>query len=267
MFALEIILFSFVVVCAVVILVCRFVLKDLAMRDPEPWYLDYARSFFPVLLIVFILRGFVAEPFRIPSGSMLPTLEVGDFILVNKFTYGIRLPLVNKKIFDITQPERGDIMVFRYPSDNKTNFIKRVIGVPGDTIEYRSKRLFINGKLIKSVEDGVYTPFPMNGRRVELDRYTQVIPGAHAAANDGAGAEYSILHDSRRNRYSASNRITRVPPGHYFMMGDNRDHSQDSRFWGFVPDKNIVGRAFFIWFHWNTNPGGGVKLSRIGDDI
>ncbi|MFT7526013.1 MAG: signal peptidase I [Arenicella sp.] len=262
----EIILFSLVVVCAIVMLVCRFVFPSVAARNPEPWYLDYARSFFPVLLIVFLLRGFIAEPFRIPSGSMLPTLEVGDFILVNKFSYGLRLPILHKKIIEFDQPERGEIMVFRYPRDNKTNYIKRVIGVPGDSIDYRDKQLYINGQLIEKIEDGRYTPFPMHGRAVsELDRFKQIIPAAHASKDELVPAEYSILNDAAN--YGSRDRSTTVPEGHYFMLGDNRDHSQDSRYWGFVPDKNIVGRAFFIWFHYNGNPGGGFKLSRVGEDI
>jgi signal peptidase I len=259
------ILFSLVVVCAIVMLVCRFWFPHLASRSPEPWYLDYARSFFPVLLIVFLLRGFIAEPFRIPSGSMLPTLEVGDFILVNKFSYGLRLPILHKKIVEIDQPERGDIMVFRYPRDNKTNYIKRVIGIPGDTIEYRNKRLYINGQLIEIIEDGRYTPFPIGGRVSDLERFKQIIPSAHAAKGEQALTEFSILHDQAS--YSSRGRAATVPAGHYFMLGDNRDHSQDSRYWGFVPDKNIVGKAFFIWFHYNGNPGGGFKFSRVGEDI
>lgn len=261
----EMVLFSLVVVCAIVILFCRFVFPAVAVRIPEPWYLDYARSFFPVLLIVFLLRGFIAEPFRIPSGSMLPTLEVGDFILVNKFSYGLRLPILHKKVIDIDQPERGDVMVFRYPLDEKVNYIKRVIGVPGDTIDYRDKRLYINGELIEKVDDGRYTPFPMGGRISELDRFKQFIPAAYAANDQGAVRGYSILNDGAS--YSSRNRSTKVPEGHYFMLGDNRDHSQDSRYWGFVPDKNIVGKAFFVWFHYNGNPGGGFKLSRVGEDI
>jgi len=258
----EVILFCLVLLCLAVMLVCRYMFPSLAERDPEPWYLDYARSFFPVLLIVFLLRGFIAEPFRIPSGSMLPTLEVGDFILVNKFSYGVRLPILQTKLVDINQPERGDIMVFRYPGDNKTNYIKRVIGLPGDAVEYRNKKLFINGKLIDNVKDGFYTPYDRHGRASELLRFKQLIPAANAS--DKTNTEFSILHDKRS--YSSRNRVIKVPEGHYFMLGDNRDHSQDSRFWGFVPDKNIVGRAFFIWFHYN-NQGGGVKLSRVGESL
>jgi signal peptidase I len=237
---------------------------NLSQRDPEPWYLDYARSFFPVLLIVFILRAFIAEPFRIPSGSMLPTLEVGDFILVNKYDYGIRLPIVHKKILPVNNPERGDIMVFRYPGDNTTNYIKRVIGIPGDTVEYRNKALYINGQLIETKQDGSYMPYSKTGKLQEHERLTQLIPSVDLSSSDDK-VSFSILHDP--SRYSSRNRVMVVPQGHYFMLGDNRDHSQDSRFWGLVPDENIVGKAFFIWFHYNGNPGGGWNFARIGENI
>jgi signal peptidase I len=261
----ELVLFSLVVLCGLVILFCRHISPNLAKRNPEPWYLDYARSFFPVLLIVFLLRGFIAEPFRIPSGSMLPTLEVGDFILVNKFSFGVRLPILHKKIMEVNQPQRGDIMVFRWPGDNKTNYIKRVIGLPGDTVKYRNKRLFINDKLIEIAEDGNYTPFPINGRTHEHDRFTQAVPKGSDTANQDEAAQFSILLDGRQ--FGTVNRTVKVPKNSYFVLGDNRDHSQDSRYWNFVPDENVVGKAFFIWFHWNSNPGGGVKLSRVGESI
>lgn len=261
----EVILFSLVVVCFVVIGVCRWLIPSLSKRSPEPWYLDYARSFFPVLLIVFILRGFVAEPFRIPSGSMLPTLEVGDFILVNKYQYGIRLPILHDKVLNVKQPKRGDIMVFRWPRDNTTNYIKRVIGIPGDTIEYRNKQLFLNGERVEVEAAGMYTPFQVNRRRAHtLDRFTQFIPTANAAADEDR-TDFSILIDNKE-RAKVNRKIT-VPEGHYFVLGDNRDHSLDSRFWDFVPDENVVGKAFFIWFHYNTLPGGGLKFSRVGEDI
>ncbi len=260
----ELILFSLVMVCAAVIAICRWVVPALSKRDPEPWYLDYARSFFPVLLIVFILRGFIAEPFRIPSGSMLPTLEIGDFILVNKYQYGIRLPIVHDKVVEVQQPKRGDIMVFRWPRDNKTNYIKRVIGIPGDVIEYRNKQLFLNGERLENVATGEYLPFPVNRSRSHPhDRFTQLIPAANASEEDSVA--YSILIDNFE-RAKINKKIV-VPEGQYFVLGDNRDHSLDSRFWGFVPDENIVGKAFFIWFHYNNNPGGGLKFSRIGEDI
>ena len=271
----EMILFGLVVLCATVILLCKYVFKTtpegggevryIAEHEIEPWYLDYARSFFPVLLIVFLLRGFVAEPFRIPSGSMLPTLEVGDFILVNKFKYGIRLPILRTKVIPLSDPQRGDIMVFRYPRDNKTHYIKRVIGLPGDVIEYRNKNLLVNGELVEREPDGEYTPAPCPRQSYPLARYTQTLASTGQEANaQPAATDFSILLDE--NRRSRSFRIT-VPDGKYFMMGDNRDNSQDSRAWGFVPEQNIVGEAFFIWFHWNTCKGGGVELSRVGEDI
>ena len=265
----EIILFGLVVLCATVIVLCKYVLRAvpeggaelsyIAEHEPEPWYLDYARSFFPVLLIVFLLRGFVAEPFRIPSGSMLPTLEVGDFILVNKYTYGIRLPILHNKLVEMELPQRGDIMVFRYPRDNKTHYIKRVIGLPGDVIEYRNKRLSINGEPLPRETDGPYQPQTVRGRS-SLIRFLQSLPRGEG----GEQAQFSILMDQYK---SARSLRAVVPQGHYFMMGDNRDNSMDSRMWGFVPEENIVGEAFFIWFHWNSQPGGGIKLSRIGEEI
>jgi signal peptidase I len=259
----ELILFVAICVCATVMLICRFGFPDLAKRNPEPWYLDYARSFFPVLLIVFLLRGFVAEPFRIPSGSMLPTLEIGDFILVNKFSYGVRLPILHNKVVDINAPKRGDIVVFRWPVDNKTSFIKRLIGLPGDKIEYRRRTLYVNGVKVGSVELGDYIPF---GDASPLNRYAQTIPTGSIGDSDTAMVEYSTLQrKSSRGRGKEGTWV--VPEGHYFMMGDNRDDSHDSRGWGFVPDHNIVGRAFFVWFHYNAQPGGGLDLSRVGTEI
>ena len=269
----ELILFGLVLFCAGVILLCKFVFKAvpaggtelvyISEHHKEPWYLDYARSFFPVLLIVFLLRGLIAEPFRIPSGSMLPTLEVGDFILVNKFKYGVRLPILHNKIIPVSDPQRGDIMVFRVPLDNKTHYIKRVIGLPGDIIEYRQKRLFINGQAITSDADGEYLPFSPNGRSQQLNRFTQLLPLGDVGV-ESESKSFSILQNGRKP--SRTYRRT-VPKGHYFMMGDNRDNSSDSRVWGFVPQKNIVGEAFFIWFHYNGMPGGGFKFSRVGEDI
>jgi len=250
----EIGLFCLTILTGLVILVCKLIGGNASESHDEPWYLDYSKSFFPVLLIVFLLRGLVVEPFRIPSGSMLPTLEIGDFILVNKYQYGLRLPILRHKLIDISDPKRGDIMVFRYPKDNRTNFIKRIVGVPGDMIEYRHKRLYVNGELVNNTENGIYEPFSLNGKKSELNHYNEQLPGR----------EHSILIDS--NSFSQSLK-TVVPEGQYFVLGDNRDHSLDSRFWGFVPDKNVVGKAFFIWFHFNVNEGGGMKLGRIGTDI
>ena len=213
---------------------------------------EYARAFFPVILLVFVLRSFVVEPFRIPSGSMLPTLYIGDFILVDKFRYGIRLPIINLRIFPTGSPKRGEVMVFRYPHDDSTNFIKRVIGLPGDEIVYDQKRLYINGAAAQQVKADSYqleTP----SQELDVIEYSEVV----------GASTHSILND--RGRSSRSMMIS-VPEGSYFVMGDNRDHSNDSRFWGFVPERNIVGRAFLVWFSWNSNDGG-VNWSRIGHTI
>ncbi|PWW38238.1 signal peptidase I [Chromohalobacter israelensis] len=200
----------------------------------EPWPVDYARSFFPVLLIVLVLRSFVVEPFQIPSGSMRPTLKVGDFILVNKFTYGLRLPVINTEILDLGEPERGDIMVFRFPDDPSVNFIKRVVGLPGDRIRYEDKQLYVNGQPVaKSVTDDDADDAP--GERQFEERLGGV---AHAIYNNPQDPGPQM-------------REVVVPDGQYFMMGDNRDHSNDSRYWGFVPEENIVGEAFAVWMHWD----------------
>jgi len=213
---------------------------------------EYARALFPVVLLVFVLRSFVVEPFRIPSGSMLPTLFIGDFILVDKFRYGIRLPIINVTIFRTGSPKRGDVMVFRYPQDTSINFIKRVIGLPGDEIIYDKKQLFINGELLKREESDSY----------KLDTGNQNSLIVEYRESIGA-TEHRIINDLGRG--SRSMKIS-VPKGSYFVMGDNRDHSNDSRFWGFVPEKNIVGRAFWVWLSWNPKEGG-VNWSRIGHVI
>ncbi len=267
----EIILFSAVLIFGATLFLCRYVFKGIpqgaekpipiADFEHEPWYLDYARSFFPVVLLVFVLRGFIIEPFRIPSGSMLPTLEIGDFILVNKSTYGVRLPIIYDKIIPINTPERGDIMVFRFPGDNKTNYIKRVIGLPGDEIEYRHKQLLINGQVINLQEDGEYIPFSPQGIERPQARYSQVVP----TDNDSdENVEFSVLLEPSS---SSGDKKVEVPEGHYFVLGDNRDHSLDGRFWGFVPDENIVGKAFFIWFHAYTSPCCKFDFSRVGEGL
>ncbi|MEO0368302.1 MAG: signal peptidase I [Pseudomonadota bacterium] len=253
----EQILFSGTVICLAVIMYCRYVRPEISTRVPEPWYLDWARSFFPVFLIVFLLRGFVAEPFRIPSGSMLPTLEVGDFILVNKYAYGVRLPIVHSKVLDIGDPQRGDIVVFRYPPDGKTSYIKRLVGLPGDELELRGTKLLLNGEPINAYADGDYQVLGEVGQRAQE---LQLLP------RDDGFAEFNAIYHPRRSNRLQSRKIV-VPEGQYFMMGDNRDNSLDSRSWGFVPDENIVGRAFFVWMHYNTNDGGGFKGSRIGTSI
>ncbi len=213
----------------------------------EPVVVEYAKSFFPVLAIVFLLRGFLVEPFRIPSGSMIPTLNIGDFILVNKFSYGIRLPVVNKLILGDSKPERGDIVVFRYPPEPSVDYIKRVVGLPGDHIAYREKVLYVNNK-------------PVN--RSFISQYTG--PGetrANEHSEELAGVKHNIL---LKPGYLSPEGEYVVPEGEYFVMGDNRDNSRDSRVWGSVPDKNLVGKAFMIWMNWSDD---GIDWKRIGNSI
>jgi signal peptidase I len=228
-------------------------------RHREPWWVEYSKSFFPVILIVFLLRSFLVEPFKIPSGSMLPTLIVGDFILVNKFTYGLRLPIVNKKILDLGQPARGDVVVFRYPKDTSVDYIKRVVGLPGDRIEYVNKRLSINGVEAKRDAAGEFS----NRKQVNFVKQFQETLGERSHLILVEDDAPPILGPGEPFQYRENCNYTRegitctVPAGRYFVMGDNRDNSQDSRVWGFVPDENIVGRAFFIWFNFG-------ELSRFG---
>jgi signal peptidase I len=224
----------------------------------EPWWIEYPKSFFPVILIVFVLRSFLVEPFRIPSGSMIPTLLIGDFILVNKFAYGIRLPIVNRKIIEVGEPQRGDVMVFRYPEDPSLDYIKRVVGLPGDRISYVNKRLTVNGKEVEVKAAGDY----LHKRATYAKQYIERV-GDHThriLVEDDAPASVPFVKQFpfRENcSYNNEGFSCTVPPGHYFMMGDNRDNSADSRVWGFVPDENIVGKAFFIWFNFS-------ELSRFG---
>ncbi|WP_428354252.1 signal peptidase I [Methyloprofundus sp.] len=219
----------------------------------EPLLVEYARSFFPVVLIVFILRSFIAEPFRIPSGSMMPTLLIGDFILVNKFTYGIRIPVINKKIIEMNEPERGDAVVFRYPKNPAVDYIKRVIGLPGDRITYKDKKLTINGIAMKQVSLGVYQGV---GQGKTMD-------GAELIKEDLLPVEHEILINPHAPNIKGT---FIVPKGQYFVMGDNRDNSNDSRYWGTVPEANLVGRAFFIWMNWDWE-NTGIGFSRIGTII
>ncbi|MEO8716691.1 MAG: signal peptidase I [Burkholderiales bacterium] len=217
----------------------------------QPWWVEYSASFFPVILIVFLLRSFLVEPFKIPSGSMIPTLLVGDFILVNKFAYGIRLPVANYELLEVGNPQRGDVMVFRYPEDPSLDYIKRVVGVPGDRIEYRNKRLSINGRPVpmRQIED-----YLSRERMQYTRRYLETLNGTeHQILIEEDAPPFvpqvrPFPHSGNCN-YNMSGLACTVPPGHYFMMGDNRDNSSDSRVWGFVPDSNIVGKAFFIWLN------------------
>ena len=239
----------------------------------EPGWVEYSKAFFPVLLVVFLLRSFLAEPFKIPSSSMRPTLEVGDFILVNKFTYGIRLPIIEKKIVPLGDPHRGDVVVFRYPLNPSQDFIKRVVGVGGDTVQYRDKQVTVNGTPWPQQPDGTYTY--LEGLRVEsLQRSIELTDGrqdlAHTvSANPQAAPVYQQNVRPFPNRedcdYNDRGFTCRVPAGHYFMMGDNRDNSDDSRYWGFVPDDHIRGKAFFIWFNWDDISSFAFK--RVGRGI
>jgi len=218
-----------------------------------PWPVEYARSFFPVLLIVLVLRSFIFEPFRIPSGSMIPTLLIGDFILVNKFSYGVRLPVIHTKILETGSPERGDVAVFRWPEDERLDYIKRVVGLPGDKIVYQNKTWFING------EEAVIA---------DADRYIDPLTEAESrgdviADENLLGVEHQVLF----KQYAPAGNQPRswdVPEGHYFLVGDNRDNSNDSRVWGFVPEANLVGKAVRIWLNYRNRT---ILWNRIGDRI
>jgi signal peptidase I len=229
----------------------------------QPWWLDWTAGLFPVILAVFLLRSFLFEPFKIPSGSMLPTLLVGDLILVNKYHYGVRLPVVNKKIIANNDPQRGDVVVFRYPRDTSIDYIKRVVGVPGDEVVFKNQRLSLNGQdvpLEALPPPGFYDEETMRHYPEFKEKLGSVEHRILVNLQGQAfyGSDDRIAFPFRENcRYSAEGVACKVPPGHYFMMGDNRDNSQDSRFWGFVPDENIVGRAFLIWMNFGN-------LGRIG---
>ncbi|MGE0348815.1 signal peptidase I [Hydrogenophaga sp.] len=225
----------------------------------QPWWLDWTAGLFPVILAVFVLRSFLYEPFKIPSGSMIPTLRVGDLILVNKFHYGVRLPVFNTKLWDNHEPQRGDVMVFRYPPQPSLDYIKRVIGVPGDEVAYLNKQLTVNG-----------VPVPRTAQPEFFDDETMRY--ARQFRETLGARSYNTLNDDDRAafinrttdfpfldqcRYSVEGVTCKVPAGHYFMMGDNRDNSLDSRYWGFVPEANIVGKAFFVWMNFGD-------LGRIG---
>jgi len=245
----------------------RFWLKPRrAPEDHEPWWIEYPVSFFPVILIVFCLRSFLVEPFKIPSGSMIPTLLVGDFILVNKFTYGIRLPVINRKIIDLNEPQRGDVLVFRYPQDPSIDYIKRIVAVPGDKIEYRNKQLSVNGKLVqqklngdyKYVESGLAYIYTQKFTEKMDDREYNILINQEMPAIQLSAVHYFPQHESCQ--FDHAGFVCEVPAKHYFTLGDNRDGSSDSRYWGFVPEENIIGKAFLIW--WNFS-----DLNRIGTSL
>lgn len=229
-------------------LIQRYRTGGTAPADKEPVLVEYARSFFPIVLVVLLLRSFLVEPFRIPSGSMMPTLLIGDFILVNKFTYGIRLPVTHTKIVEIGKPKRGDIVVFRFPKDPTVDYIKRVVGLPGDRIGYYHKQIYVNGEPVKQTPLGLYEGTGQMG-------------GESLLSEDLGGVSHDILVRTGEPFIRDSDFI--VPEGHFFVMGDNRDNSNDSRFWGFVPEKNLVGRAFLIWMSWDSEKPG-IAFNRLG---
>ncbi|MFI5444750.1 signal peptidase I [Polaromonas sp. UC242_47] len=227
----------------------------------QPWWLDWTAGLFPVIVVVFLLRSFLFEPFKIPSGSMIPTLLVGDLILVNKFHYGVRLPVINTKIIDNNSPQRGDVMVFHYPPKPSLDYIKRVVGVPGDEVAYLNKKLSINGKPLPKVELADF--FDEDALRYAKQFQETNGNKTYRLLNDNdrrAGLDEREVMDfpyKENCRYSSEGVVCKVPEGQYFMMGDNRDNSQDSRYWGFVPEANIVGKAFFVWMNFGS-------LKRIG---
>ena len=222
----------------------------------EPMVIDYSRAFFPVLAAVLCLRSFVAEPFRIPSSSMMPTLLIGDFILVNKFAYGLRLPISNKKFIDTGEPKRGDVVVFHPPQHPEQDWIKRVIGLPGDTIAYHDNTVYLNGEALQYKKLGGYIG---KGRGVDATGSTletEMLPGRPHDVLEREDLPFFIQGEGEWT----------VPAGKYFVMGDNRDNSEDSRFWGFLPEANLRGKAFLIWMHWDSSAGG-VDFKRIGSSI
>jgi len=250
------------------------------LQIPEPGTVDYARSFFPVALVVLLLRSFVFEPFRIPSDSMMPTLLDGDFIIVNKYAYGLRLPVINRKFVNIAEPQRGDVVVFRYPRDPSTNFIKRLVGLPGDHVEVHDNLIFINGKEVPFIvgrarfNDGCYVNMSIARERlgrheheaifcpVALDRQPVLTSCKRSGVRGYVCGDEDAPGSARMPPFSGD-----VPPGHYLMMGDNRDNSDDGRSWGYVPEENLVGKATRIWFNWDLGRSGGPMWSRIGSAI
>lgn len=219
-----------------------------------PLLIDYARSFFPILLIVLGIRSFVIQPFRVPTGSLEPTVLPNDFVLVNQFAYGLRFPVWNKKILSIGEPKRGDIAVFRYPVNPHLDYIKRVIGLPGDHIEYKNKTLTVNGQLMPQtfLDEGV--DFEPPNSYVPVKLYQENLDGI----------THHIFRNPKVNNYETFD--INVPQGHYFVMGDNRDNSLDSRAWGFVPEENLVGKAFLIWFSFGDD-NYRIRWNRIGTTL
>ena len=233
---------------------------------PDPILIEYSKSFFPVLFVVMALRSFGWEPFRIPSGSMMPTLLVGDFILVNKFDYGVRLPVIHNRMTQGEKPKRGDVAVFRYPEDESLDYIKRVIGLPGDHISYYNRRLTVNGTPLAIALDHKYKGLGTPENMMNKGGCDKVNAACDVLVENFDESGYTVMTNPDV-RYSFDGEIF-VPENQYFVMGDNRDHSNDSRFWGFVPEENLVGKAVMIWMHWDWRDGGsGLQLSRIGTGI
>ncbi len=226
------------------------------LEEKEPVVVDYARAFFPVLAVVLVLRSFVAEPFRIPTSSMMPTLLIGDFILVNKFAYGVRLPINNRKVIEIGEPERGDVVVFRPPHQPDQDWIKRVIGLPGDVIRFEGDVLTVNGVELQYEAMGSYSGV---GRGREMD-------GASLLLEDLTGRRHEVLEFIGRADFRGQGEW-RVPEGEYFVMGDNRDRSDDSRFWGTLPESQLRGKAFLVWMNFDASAPGWIGWNRIGNRI
>ena len=235
-----------------------FLKKKRAAGAEDPEVLEYAKSFFPVILVVFFVRSFIVEPFKIPSGSMMPTLLTGDFILVNKYDYGLRDPVLNHTFYEVNHPQRGDVFVFHYPPEPTTNYIKRVIGLPGDKIRYVDKRLTINGQALEVTNPTDYEYVAPGLNMVMAKKYREQL----------GNVQHDILINEWTNNYEpdaigakfANGEEITVPAGHYLAMGDNRDNSSDSRVWGFVPEENLVGKAFYIWMNFD-------QISRIGSHV
>ena len=287
----SLVLVAVVAVSGVVLLTDRWLLRPrrdvaarAANRDPAsielPGTVDYARSFFPVMAVLLVLRSFFYEPYRIPSDSMMPTLLDGDFILVNKNAYGLRWPVLNTRFLGDGVPRRGDVAVFRYPPDRSVNFVKRVVGLPGDRVEVRSDQLIINGVAVPLEPKGRYSDgCYLNMRKAEetLDGRTHQVlhclsadflPVAPlAACNRDIPQGYLCNEATAGISPDTGDQLLQVPLGHYLAIGDNRDNSSDGRAWGFVPENHLVGRATLVWFNWDLQRSGGPDWSRIGTRI
>ena len=220
----------------------------------QPWWLDWTAGLFPVILVVFLLRSFVFEPFKIPSGSMIPTLLIGDYILVNKFTYGLKLPVLGTRLTEGKPLQRGDVVVFHYPPNPSENYIKRVVGLPGDEVAYLNKHLTVNGQPAAQAAASDFFDESTMGYAKQFDetlgakKHRMIVDERQPTVNLPWVKEFQYKENCR---YTIEGFVCKVPPGQYFMMGDNRDNSLDSRYWGFVPDANIVGKAFVVWMNWH----------------